>query len=429
MYLGTLFLLKEGLVKPTEERAIKLYKGVKAIIKGQSQAKDFLHLLGVIASCIEIIPNARLYMRPIQLHLLSFWKPSSLDLVKIIPVTQHLIDHLQWCLNPNNVLKGKYINQKEPSVTVTTDASKTGYGGHMNSQIVQGEWSPEQREWHINLLEMEAVFLVSKTFRSQSEMSNYPNQVRQFNRGSIYKQTRRNTVSPVMFQNMGNMELGNSKPNLHKSSSRCRQGQHFGRQTEQVQGNTHRMDLEQGHCTSDFSEVGLPNGRSVCVPSEQTNTSLLFMDSRSECPGNRCSDNFLGRHVCLGVPSNMPDSQSNSTHAQVSLSDHSDSSQWPRRHWFTEILNLLIACPSRLPVILDLLQQPKSKIRHPNPDIVNLTAWLLSTNNLKREVFLKKQRNYSVLPGEQEQRRTLCQNSRNSVAGVIQGKLIPITQL
>ena len=157
-------------------------------------------------------------------------------------------------------------------------------------------------------------------------MSNYPNQVRQFNRGSIYKQTRRNTVSPVMFQNMGNMELGNSKPNLHKSSSRCRQGQHFGRQTEQVQGNTHRMDLEQGHCTSDFSEVGLPNGRSVCVPSEQTNTSLLFMDSRSECPGNRCSDNFLGRHVCLGVPSDMPDSQSNSTHAQVSLSDHSDSS-------------------------------------------------------------------------------------------------------
>ena len=109
-------------------------------------------------------------------------------------------------------------------------------------------------------------------------------------------------------------------------SSRCRQGQHFGRRTEQVQGNTHRMDLEQSHCTSDFSEVGLPTGRSVCVPSEQTNTSLLFMDSRSEYPGNRCSDNFLGRHVCLGVPSNMPDFESNSTHAQVSLSDHSDSS-------------------------------------------------------------------------------------------------------
>ena len=135
MYLGTLFLLKEGLVKPTEERAIKLYQVVNAIIKGQSQAKDFLHLLGVIASCIEIIPNARLYMRPIQLHLLSFWKPASLDLVKTIPITQHLIDYLQWWLNPENVLKGKYKNQKELSETITTDASKTDHNARLDNLL------------------------------------------------------------------------------------------------------------------------------------------------------------------------------------------------------------------------------------------------------------------------------------------------------
>ena len=42
------------------------------------------------------------------------------------------------------------IVQKQAQVTVTTDASKTGYGGHMDSKIVQGEWSEEQKGWHIN---------------------------------------------------------------------------------------------------------------------------------------------------------------------------------------------------------------------------------------------------------------------------------------
>ena len=56
---------------------------------------QFLHLLGLMASCIELIPNARLYMRPIQLHLLHFWRPVKKDMQMILPVTQHLKGHLK----------------------------------------------------------------------------------------------------------------------------------------------------------------------------------------------------------------------------------------------------------------------------------------------------------------------------------------------
>ena len=128
VYLGTSFLLNVGLVKPTEERMQKLQKAVWSILRGQNQATDFLHLLGIIASCIEIIPNARLFMRPIQLHLLAFWKPSSQNLEKKIPITNHLKMHLNWWLNKSNLLKGRSIVQKQAQVTVTTDASKTGLG-------------------------------------------------------------------------------------------------------------------------------------------------------------------------------------------------------------------------------------------------------------------------------------------------------------
>ena len=62
-------------------RVEKLLSAVEQIqSKQRATDREFLHLLGLIASCLELILNSRLYMRPIQLHLLSFWKPSSLDL-------------------------------------------------------------------------------------------------------------------------------------------------------------------------------------------------------------------------------------------------------------------------------------------------------------------------------------------------------------
>ncbi|XP_078311211.1 uncharacterized protein LOC144618622 [Crassostrea virginica] len=135
------------------------------LMQGQRTARDFLQCLGIVASCIDLIPNARLYMRPIQLHLLSFWKPSSQDLEKIIPITQHLIQHLQWWLHSVNISRGRSLQLEEAGVT--TDASLTGYGGHLNNQIVQGKWDKRHKHLHINCLEMEAVFLSLKHFQKQ----------------------------------------------------------------------------------------------------------------------------------------------------------------------------------------------------------------------------------------------------------------------
>lgn len=89
-YIGALFKFKREIVTRTQDRIVKLESAVQNIMKGQNTARDYLVLLGLIASCIELIPNARLFMRPIQLHLLHFWKPSSADLKCRISFTQHL---------------------------------------------------------------------------------------------------------------------------------------------------------------------------------------------------------------------------------------------------------------------------------------------------------------------------------------------------
>ncbi|VDI77123.1 Hypothetical predicted protein [Mytilus galloprovincialis] len=169
-YIGTLFNFKKEIVSPTTkcmEIILKLEMLVLSLIKGHNTARHYLMLLGLISCCIEFISNTRLYMRPIQLHLLHFWKPSTKDLTYQIPFTQHLKDHLNWWLDRSNTIKSKSLHQLSATVTITTDASKTGFGGHMNNQIFQGCWSVQEQKQQIHLLELEAVIRTIQHFLPQ----------------------------------------------------------------------------------------------------------------------------------------------------------------------------------------------------------------------------------------------------------------------
>ena len=115
-----------------------------------------------MASCIEVVPNARLFMRSIQLDVLTFWKASTASLDQTISCTPDLKSHMRWWLQTQNTLKGRSLVHVIQYVTITTEASKTGWGSLMNKEIVQGIWTEVQSLEHINYLELEAVFLTIK---------------------------------------------------------------------------------------------------------------------------------------------------------------------------------------------------------------------------------------------------------------------------
>ena len=89
-YIGGRFPLDKGIVLPTPDRMLKLREVVTNMMGKVVPARQYLQTLSVMASCIELIPNARLYMRPVQLHLLHWWKPMSRDLKALIPSSEHL---------------------------------------------------------------------------------------------------------------------------------------------------------------------------------------------------------------------------------------------------------------------------------------------------------------------------------------------------
>ena len=104
-------------------------------------------------------------MRSIQWHLKNNWRvPESLD--KVIPVPRSLHPHLRWWLEESNVLPGQPLHPLKHALQIFTDASKEGWGAHLDEHTARGTWSLPESKLHINHLELKAVFLALKEFQS-----------------------------------------------------------------------------------------------------------------------------------------------------------------------------------------------------------------------------------------------------------------------
>ena len=98
--------------------------------------------------------------------------------------------------------------------------------------------------------------------------------------------------------------------------------------------------------------------------------------------------------------------------------------QWPRRHWYSDLLQLCIANPIKLPVMLKLLSQPNTVICHPDPECMVAINRQLFANSFSQEV-----RNLFPHLGEQALKKSILVNSSSSVVGVVRSKLIHIQHL
>ena len=125
-----------------------------------------------MASCTEVVPHARLFMRPLQRHLLHFWRPASRNLEAKIPINKFLLGHLNWWQKKENLLQGKPFTPLKNSKVLTKDASKSGFGGHLNSEIFQRQWTKQESKLHINSLEVETVYKSVQHFLPQLKGQN-----------------------------------------------------------------------------------------------------------------------------------------------------------------------------------------------------------------------------------------------------------------
>ena len=99
-----------------------------------------------------------------QWHLKNKWRvPETLE--KVIPIPKSLHPHLKWWLEESNVLTGQPLHPLKHALQIFTDASKEGWGTHLNELTARGTWSLPESKLHINHLELKVVFLALKEFQ------------------------------------------------------------------------------------------------------------------------------------------------------------------------------------------------------------------------------------------------------------------------
>ena len=120
-FVGYEYHLDSALVKPTQERWLKLqYLIIQIKRKHVLTARCLMSLIGLLASTEKMVP-----VRPFQFHLKEHWRfPQLLD--TLLPWTETISAHLEWWQNPTNVMKGSDLHPKDHSIQLFTDASNEG---------------------------------------------------------------------------------------------------------------------------------------------------------------------------------------------------------------------------------------------------------------------------------------------------------------
>ena len=390
VFLGYRFRTDLGLVLPPTakfEKAshlVSLLAGLERI-----QVRWFLSLLGYLNSLADVVPLGRLHIRPLQMFLLSVWRPASLEWDAYIPLTDSVKDFARWWSLEANVLKGVPLDIPSPTATLYTDASSTGWGAYLAGQTLSGEWSGDHLLEHINVLEMRAVLLAIEGFRTSLQ-------------GQMICLATDNSTVVAYIQKQGGTRSHQLCALAMRVLLLCREidlsmtVRHLPSK-ENILADTlsrsRRPILTEWTLLPSIFEA-------VCLVWDRPHVDLFAtaLNNRlpvymSPVPDERAfavdalSQDWTGLNGYAFPPFNLVGV------VLAKVKKHLCSITliaplWPRQPWFPLLLQLLVDVPLGIPPRWNLLSQPCSRQYYQGPERLHLHAWRLSRDSSLRRAFL-----------------------------------------
>ena len=320
-FVGYEYHLDSALVKPTQERWLKLQDFILLLkSKHVLTARCLMSLIGLLASTEKMVPEGRLHMRPFQFHLKEHWKfPQPLD--SLLPWTEAISAHLDWWQNPANVMKGSDLHPKDHSIQLFTDASNEGWGAHLEQSSTQGLWSPQEKGLHINVLELKAVFLSLRHFKDQCQDQ------------TVLVATDNSTVVAYI-NKQGGTHSAEMCALLWRTMTWCHRFDIILKTRHipgclnvmaDLSGTVDRMVTTSTGVQTDLPKVVHSPRGPIYHSSEPQAPSVRVSYPRPEGLGHRCSKHRLDGSHCLCLPSNGSPSQGDPKNQTMQLSNHTNS--------------------------------------------------------------------------------------------------------
>ena len=337
---------------------------------------------------------------------------------------------LQWWCSELPSHCSAPIWKPEASTVIESDASKLGWGAVCQGVPTGGRWTLEETKFHINYLELKAMFLALQSYLK--DKTDIVVLVKSDNRTAIAYLNK--LGSPLRSQLCQLVLEIWEWCLLHRITPHA----------EYLAGKDNVLaDWESRHHDSSdwqllpsvFDAVHLLLGPfTIDLFASRTNAQLPDYCSWRPDPQARVVDafstswsqdqpylfppfNLIGRalskicleevdYACLIAPT------------------------WPAQVWYSQVLRMLVRNPILLPMEQDLLLSPDLK---PHPLIqenrMSLAAWPVSGKLSQHKDFLKELQNCSCTPGDLTPMQHTIQPGLSGVAGVLEGTLIHFQHL
>ena len=117
------------MVYPTQERVERMMEVAHRFLEEEEPtARLWQSLLRHLSSLEKLVPGGKLRMRSLQFCPYKNWRRSQ-DMDIGFPPAVEALQDLEWWTDESRVRQGISIRRAECTLTLFTDASKTGWGG------------------------------------------------------------------------------------------------------------------------------------------------------------------------------------------------------------------------------------------------------------------------------------------------------------
>ena len=164
VFLGFVLDSVSMLVYLTPDKALKLKQAATALFNCNNPTiREVAKVLGLIVSSFPGVAYGPLHYRYLERDKTTALKTNKWNFDAKMSISNQAREELTWWIDSIETASNP-INRGEVGITLTSDASKQGWGAATSDSSTGGLWTAEEAKEHINFLEMLAVLFALKSF-------------------------------------------------------------------------------------------------------------------------------------------------------------------------------------------------------------------------------------------------------------------------
>ena len=423
-HLGLIWDSIEYTISVPLEKIVSIQKKCRKALSSRVSVRFLSSILGSIEYVRWGFPFAAIYYRLLQ-RFVNDCLARGLYYSSRVTVPNYAKKDLKWWANSGSSLPPRSLAPFSPDLTVTTDASKIGWGGWTcDNRETCGPWSPDEKLLHSNILELQTILFLFQCFFKRTYDC------------SIAIKTDNSTA--VAYINHQGGTACDTLCDLSLELWKFCMKRGIMIKAFHLKGNKNlRADFLSRHSPSDhsyyllqeiFDEIKrfLPFKLVIDVFASRLNTKLPSFISRYADPYSNCIDAFSipwKDNIYIFPPIPV-------LHNVLSkfIADNVGHGLlvcplWPSQPWFPTVLDLLIASPFLLPS--DAVMDENNRI----PKFSRLLACPIGTSLQEQRVFREGLPNVDYVVSNVKHSLDIRNIGDNSIIGSIENRVITVKSL